>query len=269
MTGHLQKQTGMDAVRSHVFDILEKPFYEEQLLISVRRALEHYRLLRANERYQSHLEELVSERGEALQAALQEVRESYDFVLRALAGLMDAREHQTGRHSVRVAEVSLLLAKKMGLSEKDCRDIYEGALLHDIGKIGIPDSVLLKNGPLDEAEWAIMKQHPEIGYRVISSGKFFQKAADIVYCHQERYDGTGYPRGLKGDQIPLGARVFSVADAYDAMRSKRPYKNSFSAYETLARILEERGRQFDPVVVDVLVQCQAEIEAIGQWDGGT
>lgn len=266
MTGHLQKESGVEALRHGVFDVLEKPFLEEQLLMAVNRAMEHRHLLQANLRYQNHLEELVTERNEALGAALEEVRESYEFVLQALASMLDVRERQTGEHSLRVAEVSRLLGRQLGLSEKQCQDICEGALLHDIGKIGIPDSILLKKGPLDEAEWEIMKRHPEIGYRVISKGKFLKAAADIVYCHQERYDGTGYPRGLKGEQIPLGARIFSVADAYDAMRSKRSYKDAYSPEETLARILAERGRQFDPAVVDALVQCQREVENIGQWD---
>jgi diguanylate cyclase (GGDEF)-like protein/putative nucleotidyltransferase with HDIG domain len=266
MTGHLQKESGVAALREGVFDVLEKPFVVEQLLMAVSRAMEHRRLLQANQSYQTHLEDLVEERSEALSAALGELRDSYQFVLQALAGMLDAREHQTGQHSVRVAKLSRILARHLGVSERDCEDIYEGALLHDIGKIGIPDRILLKNGPLDEDEWRIMRQHPEIGYNVIREGKFLRKAAEIVYCHQERYDGSGYPRGLKGEQIPLGARIFAVADAYDAMRSSRSYKASYPAAETLARILEERGRQFDPAVVDALVRCQAEIEAAGRWN---
>lgn len=266
MTGYLQKESGVAALRERVFDVLEKPFMEEQLLMTVRRAMEQRRLVQANLNYQTHLENLVEERGQALHAALDQLRDSYQFVLQALASMLDAREHQTGQHSVRVAKLAQILARAMGRSEKECQEIYEGALLHDIGKIAIPDRILLKEGPLDEEEWRIMRQHPEIGYNMIRAGKFLQKAAEIVYCHQERFDGSGYPRGLKGDQIPLGARIFAVVDAYDAMRSRRAYKEPLPAGESVARILEGKGQQFDPDVVDALVRCQAEVEAVGKWD---
>lgn len=265
-SGYLNKERGVQALRENAFDVLEKPFTTAQLLKTVQCALEQRRTQLANAIYQTHLEEMVRERSLALSKAVEEMRRSYEFTLEALASMLDAREHNTAKHSVRVAKLAVILAQEMGLSAKKIAVIRQGALLHDIGKIGVPDHILLKEQPLTDDEWEIMRRHPEIGYNIIKSGDFLREAAEIVYCHQERYDGTGYPRGLKGEEIPLGARIFSVADAYDALRSPRPYKGPFSSTEALARVLEQRGKQFDPIVVDALIKRQTEIEIAGQWD---
>ena len=266
ITGHATADNAIACLRHGVYDLLEKPFGPEQLSVVMARAMEYRRLRVENRRYQAHLEDMVKEKSAALAHMLEEVRTSYDFTLEALAAMLDAREHQTGQHSLRVARLSRILAAEMGLSRKDVDEIGHGALLHDIGKIAIPDAILLKAGPLSEEEWQTMKTHAEVGYQILRSSIFLGSAAEIVFAHQERYDGSGYPRGLKGDDIPLGARIFAVVDTYDAMRSTRTYSASSPPDETMAEILLQRGRQFDPAVVDALVRCQAQIEAAGQWN---
>jgi HD-GYP domain-containing protein (c-di-GMP phosphodiesterase class II) len=139
--------------------------------------------------------------------------------------------------------------------------IVHGALLHDIGKIAMPDAILKKRGPLTGDEWAVVKSHPRIGYEIVSACPALEMASEIVYSHQERFDGTGYPRGLKGMEICRGARVFTVIDAYDAMRTHRPYSPGMSMEKAIAEIVASRGKQFDPDVVDAFLRCQPQIEA--------
>jgi len=170
-----------------------------------------------------------------------------------LVGALDARERETGLHSKRVGCHTLVLAKHFTSDPQQLRQVYWGALLHDIGKIGIPDSVLLKNGALTEAEWQIMRTHPEIGQRILSSAPFMAEAAQIVLNHEERFDGTGYPRGLAGKEIPLWARLFAVIDTLDAMTSDRPYRKALPFDAARAEILGQSGTQFDPVALDVFV----------------
>ena len=186
-------------------------------------------------------------------------------LVEALAAALDAREHETGLHSKRVACHTLVLAKHFTADAQLLHQVYWGALLHDIGKIAVPDNILLKPGPLTEDEWKLMKTHSEIGYRILSANRYLKDVSELVYAHQERYDGKGYPRGLKGDEICLGARVFGVIDAYDAMRSTRPYRKSMSPEAAVRELEAGRGTHFDPVVVDVFLRHQAEIEAVGAW----
>lgn len=177
----------------------------------------------------------------------------YATFAEALVDLLDLREHETGQHSRRVACHTLVLAKRCIADAGPLRQIYWGALLHDIGKIGIPDSVLLKNGPLRADEWMLMRRHTEHGYRIVGRLPEMADAADIVLCHEERFDGTGYPRGLRGTEIPLGARLFAVIDTLDAMTSDRPYRKGLPFNAAKAEILRLSGRQFDPQAVDLFV----------------
>ena len=196
---------------------------------------------------------------------IDQITDSYQFTLEAMADMLDARERMTGAHSKRVARISTLLARKLGCSLEEIEIIGTGALLHDIGKIGIPDAILLKAGPLTPEERAVMKMHPHIGYNIIKAGPGLEPASEIVLEHQERYDGQGYPRGLRGEEISLGARIFAVADAYDAIRSPRVYSPARSAAAAREEILRNRGTQFDPAVVGMLLDVQEEVEEIGGW----
>jgi len=163
---------------------------------------------------------------------------------------LDEREHKAGLHSKRVACHTLVLAQHFTNDPEMLRQVYWGALLHDIGKIGIPDAVLLKNGPLSASEWSIMRSHPERGYAILSRLPFLAEAARIVLFHHELYDGTGYPQGLAGEAIPWGARIFAVIDALDAITSDRPYHKGHSFDVAKAEILRLSGSHFDPCSID-------------------
>ncbi len=185
--------------------------------------------------------------------------EVYKGLAEALAAALDARERETGLHSKRVACHTLMLARRYSSDPERLRQVYWGALLHDIGKIGIPDAILLKDGPLSEGEWEVMRTHPEVGRRILASASFMDEAADIVLNHEERFDGTGYPRGLVGDAIPLSARLFAVIDTLDAMTSDRPYRKALSFDTAKAEILRSAGRQFDPQAVEAFVSEEATL----------
>lgn len=176
--------------------------------------------------------------------------QAYLALAEALAAALDAREHETGLHSQRVACHTQVLARRFTQDSQRLRQIYWGALLHDIGKIGIPDAILLKQGPLTEHEWGVMRTHPEVGHHILASVPFMDEAAEIVLCHEERFDGTGYPRGLSGEAIPLAVRLFGVIDTLDAMTSDRPYRKGLSFDAAKAEILRLTGAQFDPQAVD-------------------
>ncbi|SOD22824.1 HD-GYP domain-containing protein [Nitrosomonas ureae] len=174
----------------------------------------------------------------------------FNLLAETLVGALDLREHETGLHSKRVACHTLVLARRFSVDPNTLQQIYWGALLHDIGKIGISDAILLKSDSLTESEWTEMRTHPEKGYHLISQIPGMTDAADIILCHEERYNGSGYPKGLSGSQIPLGARLFMVIDTLDAITSDRPYRKANSFDVAKAEILHMAGSQFDPKVVD-------------------
>ena len=171
----------------------------------------------------------------------------------ALAEALDMREHETGMHSKRVACHTLVLARRFAADSGQLRQIYWGSLLHDIGKIGIPDAILLKQGALNEDEWLAMRTHPEKGHRIVVQIPGMEQAAEIVISHEERFDGTGYPRGLKGEQISLGARLFALVDTLDAMTSDRSYRKALSFDQALVEIVKMSCTQFDPVAVQAFL----------------
>ncbi|HEY4698028.1 MAG TPA: HD-GYP domain-containing protein [Gallionella sp.] len=177
----------------------------------------------------------------------------------ALAEALDIREHETGDHSKRVACHTLVLARRFTADANQLRQIYWGALLHDIGKIGIADAILLKQGTLNEAEWLEMRTHPEKGHRIVAQIPGMEQAAEIVLSHEERFDGTGYPRGLKGEQISLGARLFALIDTLDAMTSDRSYRKALSFDQARAEIVKMSGTQFDPVAVQAFLAEEAAL----------
>ena len=260
MTGYATVDTAVDCLREGAYDFIQKPVRLGELSALIKRALEYRRLKLENAHYQSNLENMVRERSEKLAATLEEVRRSYQFTLEAMVAMLDAREKQTGRHSVRTRDLAVELAKCMGIAGDDLEVISYGAFLHDIGKIAVPDSILLKAGPLDEAEWVIMRAHCQTGYDILSSSPYLQKAADIVYAHHEKFDGSGYPRGLSGEAICIGARIFTVIDAYDAMRSDRVYRASMTIPNALAEIRSGAGAHFDPKVVETFLANHAKLE---------
>jgi putative nucleotidyltransferase with HDIG domain len=247
------------AIRNGAYDYLLKPFEREQLLATVRRALENRRLKMENRKYQTELESLVDARTEQLQKAMNNLERSYDITLEALGDALDAKDAETEGHSRRVTAFTMAIAKAMGLPRDQIAVIARGAFLHDIGKMAIPDAILNKPGKLDSEEVTIMREHAYRGYQIVRKIPFLTEAAEIVYSHQEKYDGTGYPRGLKGKEIPLGARIFAVADTLDAMINDRPYR----AAQTLTAARKEielfSGRQFDPEVVKVFLSMPENI----------
>lgn len=176
--------------------------------------------------------------------------QAHQGTLEALATALDAREHDTDSHSGRVAELAVRVGNYIGLAEDEIRILREAARLHDVGKIGIPDHVLLKPGPLDERERRLMQRHAEIGSEIVSRIPSLRAAAELILCHHERFDGTGYPRQLKDKEIPLAAKVFSVADVYDALTNDRPYRSALTQQQALAFIKEQSGKAFDPDIVE-------------------
>jgi|Deesub1362A_J573_1020465.scaffolds.fasta_scaffold00004_378 PAS domain S-box-containing protein len=189
-----------------------------------------------------------------LQRSNIELTMAYDTTLEGWSRALDYRDKETEGHSQRVTEMTLQVAKALGISEKESVHVRRGALLHDIGKLGVPDSILLKPGKLTPEEWKIMCRHPEIAYELLSPISFLRPALDIPYCHHEKWDGTGYPRGLKGEQIPLAARIFAVVDVWDALRSKRPYRPAWPEEKVREYIRSLAGTHFDPKVVEVFLK---------------
>ena len=256
----------LDAIRNGAYDYLTKPFDREQLLDRVRRALENRRLRLENLRFQLHLESLVAEKtaqlrqiNADLQRANEELKRSHDMMLEALGDALDLKDAETEGHSKRVTAFTIAIARAMGLSAEEVEAIAHGAFLHDIGKMAIRDSVLRKPGPLDPEEVEEMQKHCELGYQMVRKIPFLKDAAEIVYTHQERWDGSGYPRRLKGEEIPLGARIFAIADTLDAITSDRPYREAQN-YQTAREEIERwAGRQFDPVIVKVFLNMPQSI----------
>ncbi len=187
----------------------------------------------------------------SLKVSQSELMEAYDSNLEGWSRALSLRDHDTDEHSRRVVELTLKLAKIYGLGETDLESIRRGALLHDIGKVGIPDEILNKTGPLSDEEWIIMKKHPLYAAELLEPINFMQESLEIPLYHHEKWDGTGYPHGLKRDAIPLSARIFAVADVYDALLSKRPYRDAWTKEEVLHYLSENRGKHFDPQVIDL------------------
>src|SRR5213595_622744 len=247
------------ALRNGAYDYLLKPFEREQLLATVRRALENRRLKLENREYLTNMELLVEARTEQLRKAMGNLERSYDITLEALGDALDLKDRETEGHSKRVTAFTIAIAKKMGLPSDQIRVIARGAFLHDIGKMAIPDAILKKPGKLDEQEFEVMREHPYRGYQIVKKIPFLAEAAEIVYSHQEKFDGTGYPRGLKNEEIPLGARIFSIADTLDAMTSNRPYRAALPDSAAREEISRWSGRQFDPDVVKVFLSMPDNI----------
>lgn len=247
------------AIRNGAYDYLLKPFEREQLLNTVSRALENRRLKVENRTYQTNLESLVKARTDQLQATVRELERSYDMTLEALGDALDLKDAETEGHSRRVTAFTIAIAKNMGLPQEQIPTIARGAFLHDIGKLAIPDAILRKPGKLTPDEMSIMQEHCYKGYQIVKKIPFLADACDIIYSHQERYDGTGYPRGLKGKEIPLGARIFSVADTLDAITVDRVYRPKQTYQAAREEIRRWSGRQFDPDVVNAFLEMPEKL----------
>ena len=252
-------KTALHAVRNGAYDYLLKPFDPEDLLIVVRRAIEHRRLELANRTYQAELESLVTSRTEQVREALTNLERSYDITLSALGDALDLKQGESEGHSKRVTAYAIAIARTMEVPADEIRTIARGAFLHDIGKMSIPDAILLKPGPLDPDEMAIMREHCFRGYQIVQRIPFLAEPAEIVYCHHENYDGSGYPRGLKGGKIPLGARITAIANTLDAITSHRPYQTARTLGAARSEIEAGSGRQFDPQIVKVLLSMPEHI----------
>jgi putative nucleotidyltransferase with HDIG domain len=245
--------TALEAIRRGAYDYILKPFEKDQLFLGVEHALQHRRLIAENRNYQRNLEQLVEEKTSQLTGAYAQLEQSYDDTLEALGSALDLKDAETEGHCQRVTAFCISIAKSMPVPIPYLAIMARAAFLHDIGKMAIPDGILRKPGPLNDEEKQIMRKHCEIGYNMLIRIPFLRDAAEIVLAHQEFFDGTGYPRGLKGDQIPLGARIFTVADSLDAMISDRPYRKALPMSHAREEIRRCTGTQFDPKVTEVFL----------------
>ena len=250
--------TALEAIRRGAYDYILKPFEKDQLFLGVGRALQHRRLVAENRSYQLQLEQQVEERTGQLRDAFAQLEQSYDDTLEALGSALDLKDAETEGHCQRVTAFTISIAKAVPVPTDYLAILARAAFLHDIGKMAIPDGILRKPGPLTDDEKQIMRKHCEIGYNMLTRIPFLRAAAEIVLAHQEFFDGTGYPRGLKGEQIPLGARIFTIADSLDAMISDRPYRRALPMSHAREEIRRCSGTQFDPQVVEVFLTIPEE-----------
>jgi putative two-component system response regulator len=242
-------ESAIEALRVGAFDYIMKPFDLRHVKMAVERALEHHALLAAKRLYENYLEESIGQRTTELNHALASLEGSYRSTLKALTAALETRDTDTHGHSERVVNFSLRLGQELGLDGEQLRALEFGALLHDIGKIGIPDAILRKPERLTSEEWEKMRQHPALGQRILAGIKFLEGAACVVGQHHEKWDGSGYPLGLRAEEIDFNARIFAVADAFDAIISNRVYRAG-KTYEVAAAELERcAGKHFDPQVV--------------------
>ena len=258
ISGMQTVESAIGALRLGAFDYLMKPFDLRQVEAVVKRALEHHDLVVAKQRYENHLEELVEQRTAELDRALNSLEGAYRSTLKALTAALETRDSETHGHSERVVSYSLRLGREYGLNSDEMKSLEFGSLLHDIGKIGVPDSILRKPAKLTEEEWVRMREHPLHGQQILRGIEFLQGAARVVAQHHEKWDGTGYPLGLRSEEIDICARIFAVADAFDAITSDRVYRRG-KPYEAASQELDDwAGRQFDPKVVEAFHRVPKE-----------
>jgi putative nucleotidyltransferase with HDIG domain len=249
----------IDSMRRGAYDYLLKPFEREHLVATVDRALEYRQALQESHNYQQNLEQVVRARTEMLRQAMEDLEHSYDITLEALGDALDLKDSETEGHSKRVTAYTIALARAMGISPAEIKVIARGAFLHDIGKMAIPDDILRKPAALTSDEQKVMREHCTRGFNILRKIPFLSEAAEIVFSHQEHYDGSGYPTGLRCGEIPIGARIFAVADTLDAITSDRPYRKASSFDAARQEILRCSGTQFDPSVVEVFLKIPNEL----------
>jgi cyclic di-GMP phosphodiesterase len=245
-------------IRNGAYDLLLKPFEAGQLLAVVHRALEHRRLKLENRAYQENLGALVAARTQQLRQSMTDLERSYDITLEALGRAMGLKNAEPSLHFKRVTAFTIALARAMGLSGSDIRVMSRGAFLHDVGLMAIPDAILCKPGSLTEAETEIMREHCVRGYQMLHSMPFLADPAEIVYAHEEHYDGNGFPRGLKGAEIPLGARIVSLVHYFDELTSG-DWETALPSSQACRKIEQLSGQRFDPEVVRVFTSMPEKI----------
>ncbi|MCP5102605.1 MAG: response regulator [bacterium] len=244
-------ESAIAAMSKGAYDYVAKPFKLTEVALIAKKAIEKRKLVLENKEYQRELERMVAERTIELQNTLEALDKTYIFTLRALVTALDTRDEETQGHSMRVVQYTLKLAELMKWGNPEQLKILEyGSLLHDIGKIGIPDAILKKPGKLTNEEWDVMKTHPEVGYKILHRIEFLEEASQVVLHHHERFEGSGYPAGLKKYDIPIGSRIFAVADTVDAMTSERPYRKALPFEVASEELKKFSGIQFDPQVVE-------------------
>jgi putative two-component system response regulator len=251
LTGAGTVENAVQALRLQADDYLVKPFHVDEVLLASERALTHRRLVRENRGYQQTLEARVAEQARQMEGLLVDA-------LRSLAVAIETRDDYTGGHVERVARYAAATGRELGLSGDDLRALWVGALLHDVGKIGVSDAILRKPAALTEAEYAEMKRHPEIGARMMEGSSFLRPGLPAVLHHQERWDGSGYPYGLRGEHISLHGRIVAVVDSYDAIVSSRPYRGAGTCDQALEEIRACAGSHFDPRVVEAFLRAAAK-----------
>ena len=253
-TAIVDTDIAIQCMRQGAYDYLTKPFNLDEVVLGVNRALQKRRLELENRDYQQHLEQKVEEQAK-------KIRDAFLSAITALAYALEAKDAYTSGHSQRVAETSVVIAKELGMSQESIDKIRLAGLVHDIGKIGIKESVLHKPDKLTNEEYQLIQLHCEAGERILTPIVEDEEILKIVRHHHERYDGGGYPDGLSGEQIPLGARIIAVADTYDAMTSKRPYREAMSIETSCAEIERSKGTQFDPIVADAFLRAKKWVSA--------
>jgi putative nucleotidyltransferase with HDIG domain len=258
VTGSEDVRVGIQAMLQGADDYLLKPLQMDLVLFSLHRALQKKQMEGEIDAYRRRLETIVAERTEQLRDALQQLENSYQHTLEALGQAIDLRDNQTAGHSRRVCLYSVRLVREMGGTDEQVRSVAMGAWLHDIGKLAIPDAILLKPGRLTEDEWRVMRSHVMLGYEMVRKIPFLAEAAEIVLMHHERCDGSGYPRGLKAHEIPFGARIFALADTVDAMTSDRPYRRAMSWQAAREQVEQGSGTQYDAQIVEVFLKIPIE-----------
>lgn len=261
ITGLSDMSTAMECIHLGADDYITKPFGINRVVLTVKNLIERRNLVIEKKQYQMSLEFKVMEQTEKIRKTMNDLAHAYDDTLSALVKALDAREKEVGSHSERVMNYTTFIGRRLGIAGKELEELAKGALLHDIGKIGISDNILLKPGQLDESEWVEMRRHSQVGYSILSEITFLKAPAEIILSHHERFDGTGYPRGLKGDSIPVGARIFALVDTLDAMTSDRPYRKALPLDAVTAEVKRCSGTQFDPELADLFLSISRE-----QWE---
>jgi putative nucleotidyltransferase with HDIG domain len=260
LTAYASLETARDAIRFGAFDYLIKPFDKDDILLVVEKGLEKKRASTGLKMEREILLDRTSYLEEQINKARNTIMSCYEGTVKALILTIDAKDHYTYNHSNRVAKLSSSLARGLGVPERTIKEIEHAASIHDIGKIGIEESILRKNGRLTPEEYEEMKKHPAIGVRIVQSVPFLEDAIPVILYHHERYDGKGYPEGIKGEQIPLSARIVVVADAIDAMMSARPYRSALTMEKVYSELRDNAGTQFDPDIVDIILKGKISLK---------
>jgi putative nucleotidyltransferase with HDIG domain len=253
MTAYPEIDMAVEAMRLGAYDFLIKPVDLELMVFSVKKALERKRLEEEVEAHHKNLEKLVEERTSKLREGLLVLKKTHLDSVKVLAGAIDAKDPYTRGHSDRVRKMSMKIGMKLSFNEERLENLVFGALLHDIGKIGIRDEVLQKKGQLSPEEYQYVQQHPLIGVKIVEGIDFFKEKIPMIRNHHEHFDGSGYPDGLMGETIPLEARIIAVSDAFDAMTSLRPHRRAMPVEDVLLEMEKGKGRQFDPQILEIFL----------------